>query len=101
MVAILFALLSMKVTRIVGMPVFSNFHVEFEDLSELSEEKYCNDHYNTFLYKRIQQWKTTHDSIRQANQRKAKLVNISQVACGCGLILIGLVAITILNSCID
>lgn len=98
MTAILFALLSMKVTKIIGMPDFCSFQTEFEVLSDYKDKEISNENYLNFLYSRIQQWKDTFDSIEEVNNRKAKLVNISQVACGCGLILIGFFAIIILNS---
>ena len=98
LVAISLSIYSMKIIKIIGMPTYEEIEREFNDLCDLNEDEFKVEYYYLFISSKIKMWKETFISISEANDKKAKNVFLSQIMCGSGLILLGFIAIIILQS---
>jgi hypothetical protein len=101
MVAIGFAIFSMKITKVIGRPAFNDIKTEFDDLCRVGDSNLKDEHYLNFISSQIRLWEASFESLFVTNERKAKCVHLAQIICGCGLLLLGLIAIVIIQASIS
>lgn len=98
LISICFSIFSMRIIKIIGMPTYDEIKSKFKDLCELHENEFQDEYYQLFISDKITMWEEAFISISVANEKKAKYVFVSQIMCGSGLIILGLIGIFILTS---